>query len=84
MHWFQVLSAGDEYAQSSLPNTCRAPGGPNLIPAEVVLVALLSKFIFQPSDKHIDWNLSGIQFPSVGYKDPRPQLPMKVGFVKSS
>ena len=52
--------------------------------AEVVLVMLLSKFTFAPSDQDVYWNLAGIQYPTVGKNSPQPQLPMKVGFVGSS
>lgn len=52
--------------------------------AEVVLVMLLAKFTFAPSDQEIYWNLAGIQYPTVGNDSSQPQLPMKVGLVKSS
>ncbi|EPS93818.1 hypothetical protein FOMPIDRAFT_1135460 [Fomitopsis schrenkii] len=49
---------------------------------KVVLVMLLSKFTFAPSEKGVYWNLAGIQYPTVGKISSQPQLPMKVGFVK--
>lgn len=52
--------------------------------AEAILVMLLSRFTFAPSDKDIYWNLAAIQYPTVGKDSPRSQLPMKVGFVESS
>ncbi|KAI0721447.1 cytochrome P450 [Fomitopsis betulina] len=51
---------------------------------KVVLVMLLAKFTFAPSDQEIYWNLAGIQYPTVGNDSSQPQLPMKVGLVKSS
>lgn len=50
---------------------------------EVVLATLVSKFTFAPSDKNIYWNVAGIQYPTVGMS-ARPEMPMKVAFVKSS
>lgn len=54
-----------------------------IIFAEVVLAMLFSKFAFAPSDKNIYWNIAGIQYPTVD-KNLRPEMPMKVSFVKSS
>ncbi|EPS93813.1 hypothetical protein FOMPIDRAFT_1055630 [Fomitopsis schrenkii] len=51
---------------------------------KVVLVILLAKFTFAPSDQGVFWNLAGIQYPTVSKDSVQPQLPMKVGFVKSS
>ena len=48
---------------------------------EVVLVLLLAKYTFRPSDKDIYWNLAGVSYPSVRGSS-KPQLPIKVGFVK--
>ncbi|EPT02236.1 hypothetical protein FOMPIDRAFT_1022896 [Fomitopsis schrenkii] len=50
---------------------------------KIVLVMLLSKFTFAPSDKEIRWNIAGILYPTVGM-DTRPAMPLKVGFVKST
>ena len=44
---------------------------------------LISKFTFAPSDKDVYWNVSGIQYPTIG-TNARPEMPMKVSFVKSS
>ena len=46
--------------------------------AEVVLCLLVSKFIFELSDKPITWNLANISFPTVG-NNPRSALPLRVG-----
>ncbi|EPS94814.1 hypothetical protein FOMPIDRAFT_1026052 [Fomitopsis schrenkii] len=51
---------------------------------KVVLVMLLARFTFAPSDKGVFWNLAGIQYPTVSQDSVQPQLPMKVGFVRSS
>ncbi|KZT66919.1 cytochrome P450 [Daedalea quercina L-15889] len=50
---------------------------------KIVLAVLLSNFTFAPSDKDIFWNVAGIQYPTVGM-NPVPEMPMKVGFVKSA
>ena len=52
--------------------------------SEVVLVTLLSKFKFAPSNRDVYWNLAGIQYPTVGQDSLRPELPMKVEFLASS
>ena len=51
--------------------------------AEAVLVTLLSKFTFAPSDRDVYWNLAAIQYPTVGKNSTRPELPMKVRFMES-
>ncbi|TFY57863.1 hypothetical protein EVJ58_g6767 [Rhodofomes roseus] len=50
---------------------------------KIVLAVLLSKFTFAPSGKEIFWNVGGIQYPTVGVSSSRPEMPMKVGFVKA-
>ncbi|EPT02232.1 hypothetical protein FOMPIDRAFT_1022893 [Fomitopsis schrenkii] len=50
---------------------------------KVVLTMLFSKFTFAPSDKDIYWNVAGIQYPTIDM-NPKPEMPMKVTFVKSS
>ena len=49
---------------------------------EIVLAVLLSNFTFAPSGKEIFWNVAGIQYPTVGMNQT-PEMPMKVGLVKS-
>lgn len=51
--------------------------------SEVVLAMLFSNFTFAPSDKTIYWNMAGIQYPTVDM-NTRPEMPMKVVFVKPS
>ncbi|KAH9857411.1 cytochrome P450 [Lenzites betulinus] len=48
---------------------------------KVVLCLLLLKFKFELSDKPIQWNVSGIQFPTVE-NSTRPTLPMKLSLYK--
>ena len=57
-----------------------------IVPAEVVLCALLSKFIFKLCPgKETMWNLSGISFPSVvGDETYKASLPLRVGLYKPS
>ncbi|KZT66921.1 cytochrome P450 [Daedalea quercina L-15889] len=50
---------------------------------KIVLTTLLSNFTFAPSSKDIFWNVAGIQYPTVGM-NPKPEMPMKVGFVRSA
>ncbi|KAI0723656.1 cytochrome P450 [Fomitopsis betulina] len=50
---------------------------------KVVLAMLFSNFTFAPSDKTIYWNMAGIQYPTVDM-NTRPEMPMKVVFVKPS
>ncbi|KAI0641561.1 cytochrome P450 [Trametes meyenii] len=45
---------------------------------KVVLSLLLSHFVFEPSDKPVVWNISGIRFPTVGIDGTKPELPLKV------
>ncbi|KAI0659728.1 cytochrome P450 [Cubamyces menziesii] len=49
---------------------------------KVVLAVLLSSFKFELSDKHVYWNLAGVQYPSVDSEGNHPELPMKVTSLK--
>ncbi|KAI0327588.1 cytochrome P450 [Cubamyces sp. BRFM 1775] len=51
---------------------------------KVVLALLLSNFTFELSDKPIAWNISGIQFPTVGINGQKPELPLKVSRLAKS
>ena len=43
---------------------------------------LLSSFKFELSDKHVYWNLAGVQYPSVDSEGNHPELPTKVTSLK--
>lgn len=48
---------------------------------EVVLSLMLLKFKFEPTNKEIKWNISGIRFPTVG-DATKPSLPLKLSMYK--
>ncbi|EED81963.1 predicted protein [Postia placenta Mad-698-R] len=49
---------------------------------KVVLAVLLSNFTFELTDKPIEWNISGVRYPTVGKDSNVAQLPLKVGLYK--
>ncbi|CCL98495.1 uncharacterized protein FIBRA_00493 [Fibroporia radiculosa] len=51
---------------------------------KVVLATLLSSFTFAPSQRKIVWNVGGIQYPTVGLSSAKAEVPMKIGFVKTT
>ncbi|OBZ77377.1 hypothetical protein A0H81_02561, partial [Grifola frondosa] len=51
---------------------------------KVVLSLLVSAFTFELPDKPIVWNLANIGYPTVEKHGEKPQMPLKVGLVKTS
>ena len=40
---------------------------------------LVSNFKFElPKDKDIVWNIAGVRYPTVGYENSKPEMPLKV------
>ncbi|THH32686.1 hypothetical protein EUX98_g1503 [Antrodiella citrinella] len=50
---------------------------------KIVLSVLLETFKFSPSDKDVQWNLRGLQSPTVG-ESPKPQMPLMVELISKS
>ncbi|KZT12277.1 cytochrome P450 [Laetiporus sulphureus 93-53] len=45
---------------------------------KVVLAVLLSIFTFELTEKPIEWNVSGVSYPTVGKQSNKPSLPLRV------
>ena len=48
------------------------------LPSEVVLSVLITSFTFELSDKHIEWNVAGVWYPSLKEDRTKPQMPLRV------
>ncbi|KZT73889.1 cytochrome P450 [Daedalea quercina L-15889] len=51
---------------------------------KIVLAVLVSNFTFELPDKPIEWNVSGVWYPTVGKDGQEPRMPLKVGLYKGS
>jgi len=51
---------------------------------KVVLAVLVSNFTFEVTGKPIEWNVSGIRYPTVGKEDNVAQLPLKIGLYRGA
>lgn len=49
---------------------------------KVVLAVMVSNFVFE-LEKEIEWNVAGVDYPTVVWDGDRPQLPLKVRVYKS-
>ncbi|KZT12276.1 cytochrome P450 [Laetiporus sulphureus 93-53] len=49
---------------------------------KVLLSVLLSTFVFESTGKPIEWNVSGVYYPTVGKESNTPSLPLKIRFYK--
>ncbi|KAF9806968.1 hypothetical protein IEO21_08435 [Rhodonia placenta] len=50
---------------------------------KIVLAVLLSNFTFELTAKPIEWNVSGVRYPTVGRESNVAQLPLKVGLYSN-
>lgn len=48
-----------------------------------MLAVLLSAFKFERTDKPIVWNYSAVEYPTVGAKSEKPEMPLKMSLVSS-
>lgn len=70
-----------EMSKSALIREC---GFHSFRSAEAVLAVLIPVFTFELPKEPIVWNVAGVTYPTMGKEATKPQMKLKVGFVKDA